>query len=352
MASKILTGINNGKSHVTRKQLVFIYAKKDMEETITKNRVESDEKWDGKWFFERSASEGRRLMPNRPDHPVVDQRSAAAGHPGGLCGRRADGVPPMSALARMWSKGWTTPTGRSALPAPSSTSPTRRPWPMPPSPCSPTARPREAASRAGIARVERYYTDHMMFDRTTGRSMPARLRALPGAALMAGIGFELRRLLREHPDRPGRGLRLRQTSSAPARGCFHRRHPAHRLVQRQHRGASVLVTQFQTSVTYLVASSLILTGLVSGFTRPGWTACLKRSANWSCPICTVSCSSSSWPPACSAACCSSSPCPALAWLTACSCWLASSSCARCGSSPSCSKRRLLLCSIEIIACKI
>jgi hypothetical protein len=109
--------------------------------------------------------EGRRPdAEDRPDHPVVDQRGAAAGHPRGLRGRRADGV-----------------HRRRLLPAAGRRAGRGRPGDRPSGAIVNIADPQaladaavalladgeawQAASRAGIARVERYYTDRMMFDR-------------------------------------------------------------------------------------------------------------------------------------------------------------------------------------------
>ena len=155
---------------------------------------------------------------------------------------------------------------------------------------------------------------------------------------MAGIGFELRRLLRKntliglveayaYAGIIGSGPWVFSIVGILLIGLF----SASLVVP------SFLVTQFQTSVTYLVAGSLILTGLVQlAFTRFVSDRLFEKKREQVLPNLHGLLLIVVLAPACSAACSSLSPCPALAWLTACSCWLASSSCARCGSSPSCS----------------
>jgi hypothetical protein len=113
-----------------------------------------------------------------------------------------------------------------------------------------------------------------------------------GGTLMAGIGFELRRLLRKN-TLVGliEGLRLCGRHRLRALGVLHRRHSAGRYFQRQ-RGRTVdfLVTQFQTSVTYLVASSLILTGVVQlAFTRFVSDRLFEKRSDAICPTCTGCC---------------------------------------------------------------
>jgi hypothetical protein len=124
-----------------------------------------------------------------------------------------------------------------------------------------------AASEAGIARVERYYTDDLMFGRY--RVVYEEPLLVAKEALMAGIGFELRRLLRKntlvglieayaYAGIIGSGPWVFSIVGILLIGFF-----SASVVVPNH-----LVTQFQTSVTYLVASSLILTGLLQlAFTR-------------------------------------------------------------------------------------
>ena len=103
---------------------------------------------------------------------------------------------------------------------------------------------------------------------------------------MAGIGFELRRLLRKntllglveayaYAGIIGSGPWVFSIIGILLVGIF----SASIVVP------SILVTQFQTSVTYLVASSLILTGLVQlAFTR---FVCSRRNARSFCPTSTA-----------------------------------------------------------------
>jgi uncharacterized membrane protein len=114
---------------------------------------------------------------------------------------------------------------------------------------------------------------------------------------MAGIGFELRHLLRKNTLTSllqayayagviGSGPWVFSIIGILLVGVFSVSVVAPPL----------LVTQFQTSVTYLVASSLILTGAAQlAFTRFISDRCSSRRMKPSCPICTACCWWS-WPP--------------------------------------------------------
>jgi hypothetical protein len=133
------------------------------------------------------------------------------------------------------------------------------------------------AQAAGIARVERYYTQDMMFGRYRGSTKrwpsPTPLQGGPpgegGEALMAGIGFELRKLLkRDSLLGADAGLRLRRHHQLRPVGAVDPRHAGHRRDEPVGGGAGIPDHQFQVSVTYLIAVSLILTGFVQlAFTR-------------------------------------------------------------------------------------
>jgi hypothetical protein len=147
-----------------------------------------------------------------------------------------------------------------------------------------------AASRAAIARVERYYTDDLMFGATaasiSGRWPPQGRRTDGGHRLRAAQAAA-----QGHPARPAAGLHLRRHHRLRPLGAVHRRHPADRPASAPAVVVpSFLVTQFQTSVTYLIACSLILTGLVCSSPSPASspTACSKAGTP-SCPTSTACC---------------------------------------------------------------
>ena len=178
--------------------------------------------------FPRLPEDRRAAAESRTGRAGLDQRGAAAGDAGGLRRRRARRRHRCRLLSPAGRRAGRRRPGARRL---RRRGRDRRPARHSPDAALSAARDPEAwqAAPAGAAieRVERYYTHERMFGRY--REIYDKALARPMGPLMAGIGFELRKLLRRDTlRRPGAGLFLRRRHLLRPLGAVHPRHPADR----------------------------------------------------------------------------------------------------------------------------